>query len=121
MKACTLHYPFYKKISAALVITFAWVPLVSQTQQMGMSEQASTITKAGIESKVAELDQDLKVTREELAQSREEIRQLRLILQKLEQHLAEPNQTSTSNPATQQSGDIAARVHGLEEGQSIIQ
>lgn len=116
MKACKLHNPLFTRIIAALVITSAGIAL-----GQGIAEQAST-NKVGLETKVAELDQDLRTTREELAQSREEIRQLRLILEKLEQHLAAPDQAAaTTTSASEQSTEIAGRVRALEEGQSVLQ
>src|SRR5215469_8630245 len=122
MKACKLFYPLFKTIIAVFPIAMVCVTLMAQTQPPAASEQASASAKAGLESKVAELGQDLRATREELAQSREEIRQLRMILQRLEQHLTAPDHANLSSPTSaQQSGDIADRVRGLEEGQSVIQ
>ena len=116
MKACKLHNPLFTRIIFAFVITSAGIAL-----GQGTVEQAGT-AKVGLESKVAELDQDLRTTREELAQSREEIRQLRLILEKLEKHLPATNETSlTTTSPNEQSTDLAGRVRALEEGQSVLQ
>ena len=122
MKACKPYYPLYKRILAAWLIALPWIPSAAQTRLPDASEQVSAPTKTGLDTKVAELDQELRATREELAQSREEIRQLRLIMEKLEQHFAQPDQASTSRvTSTRQSAEIADRVRGLEEGQSLMQ
>ena len=122
MKACKPYYPLYKRILAAWLIALLGVPLAGQTRASDASEQASASAKIGLDTKVAELDHELRATREELAQSREEIRQLRLILERLEQHLTTPAQAGASSPtATEQSAEMVERVRGLEEGQSVMQ
>src|SRR5262249_14777965 len=122
MKPCEPYYPLYKRVLAAWLVALLAVPLAAQTRLAGANEQTSAATKVGLDTKVAELDQELRATREELSQSREEIRQLRLILEKLEQHLTASAQGSTSSPtATEQAAEVAERVRGLEEGQTLMQ
>ena len=119
MKACKVKYPLYTRILDAFVIVLLALPAVGQTQQQAMEQRTA---KVGLDTKVAELDQELRATRDELTQSREEIRQLRLLLEKLEQHLTAPDQANASTPsAAQQGAEIAERVRGVEENQSLIQ
>jgi len=113
-----IHKPHYA-LSCAVSCMLLSGPL-AQAQARISDQQHSVVTATGLETKVAELHQDLLTTREELAQSREEIRQLRIMLQRIEQHLATSNQSEATTDA-QQSNDNAAHIRDLEEKQEILQ
>jgi hypothetical protein len=92
-------------------------------QQTEVQPPSQTATSPELQSKVADLDENLRATREELAQSREEIRQLRSILEKVEEQLTALTpanaaaQSGTQAPAEQ----ISDRVAAVEEQQAMLQ
>src|SRR5579864_960576 len=86
-----LHGPARGGVLGMCVLSFSLslsLSLAAQTQPVSGTGSQPDPAASSLESRIADIDENLHATRAELEQSREEIRQLRMALERLEERLA---------------------------------